>query len=134
MFTFSEREQRLGGNRSRVCFPCIRLCSLSLNAYTPKVVLYLCHIRAKVFIFAGIWRKVAGSVGCPPPRWKILDPSLQSMSFCFCFSHNVAAPLSPAKQEVSCFLDWNVNASLNSLWKVVGGFIYFKIISFSVFF
>ncbi len=35
------------------------------------------------------------------------------------FSHDVAAPLSPAYQEVSCFINYSVGAKPLTKWKVV---------------
>ncbi|KAK3753815.1 hypothetical protein QZH41_018466 [Actinostola sp. cb2023] len=33
-------------------------------------------------------------------------------------SHDVAAPLSPTNQEVSCYIDYNISMSAQNLWKV----------------
>lgn len=35
------------------------------------------------------------------------------------FSHDVAAPLNPANQEVSCYIDYNISMVAQNLWKVV---------------
>lgn len=35
------------------------------------------------------------------------------------FSHDVAAPLNPANQEVSCYIDYNISMPAQNLWKVV---------------
>lgn len=35
-------------------------------------------------------------------------------------SHDVAAPLNPANQEVSCYIDYNISMAAQNLWKVVG--------------
>lgn len=35
------------------------------------------------------------------------------------FSHDVAAPLNPANQEVSCYIDYNISMAAQNLWKVV---------------
>lgn len=40
------------------------------------------------------------------------------MSSCY-FSHDVAAPLNPANQEVSCYIDYNISMPAQNLWKVV---------------
>ena len=34
-------------------------------------------------------------------------------------SHDVAAPLNPANQEVSCYIDYNISMPAQNLWKVV---------------
>ena len=33
-------------------------------------------------------------------------------------SHDVAAPMSPANQEVSCYIDYNISMSSQNLWRV----------------
>lgn len=33
-------------------------------------------------------------------------------------SHDVAAPLSPQHQEVSCYIDYNISMPAQNLWKV----------------
>ena len=33
-------------------------------------------------------------------------------------SHDVAAPVSPHNQEVSCYIDYNISMSAQNLWKV----------------
>ena len=33
-------------------------------------------------------------------------------------SHNVAAPMSPQYQEVTCYIDYNISMSAQNLWKV----------------
>ena len=40
------------------------------------------------------------------------------VSSCY-FSHDVAAPLNPANQEVSCYIDYNISMPAQNLWKVV---------------
>ena len=34
-------------------------------------------------------------------------------------SHDVAAPLSPTNQEVSCYIDYNISMAAQNLWRVV---------------
>lgn len=34
-------------------------------------------------------------------------------------SHDVAAPISPQHQEVSCYIDYNISRPAQNLWKVV---------------
>ena len=46
-------------------------------------------------------------------------PYYNACLFFIVFSHNVAAPLSPSKQEVSCFINYGINATANTKWKVV---------------
>ena len=41
------------------------------------------------------------------------------LSFLSMFSHDVAAPLNPANQEVSCYIDYNISMPAQNLWKVV---------------
>ena len=36
-------------------------------------------------------------------------------------SHDVAAPLHPANQEVSCYIDYNISMAAQNLWKLVSG-------------
>ena len=36
------------------------------------------------------------------------------------FSHDVAAPVSPQCQEVSCYINYNVSMAPQNLWRVVG--------------
>ena len=38
----------------------------------------------------------------------------------FFSSHDVAAPLNPANQEVSCYIDYNISMAAQNWWKVVG--------------
>ena len=38
---------------------------------------------------------------------------------CVLCSHDVAAPLSPENQEVSCYVDYNVSMAAKNLWRVV---------------
>ncbi len=33
-------------------------------------------------------------------------------------SHDVAAPLSPHNQEISCYIDYNISMAAENLWKV----------------
>ena len=33
-------------------------------------------------------------------------------------SHDVAAPVTPTNQEVSCYIDYNISMSAQNLWKV----------------
>jgi len=33
-------------------------------------------------------------------------------------SHDVAAPVSPHNQEVSCYIDYNISMEAQNLWKV----------------
>lgn len=35
--------------------------------------------------------------------------------------HDVAAPLSPHSQEVSCYIDYNISMPAQNLWRVVSG-------------
>lgn len=35
------------------------------------------------------------------------------------FSHDVAAPVTPQNQEVSCYIDYNVSMPAQNLWRVV---------------
>ena len=37
-------------------------------------------------------------------------------------SHDVAAPLSPGQQEVTCYIDYNISIPAQSLWRVVHTF------------
>lgn len=39
--------------------------------------------------------------------------------YLFICSHDVAAPMSPQCQEVSCYIDYNVSSPEQSLWQVV---------------
>ena len=36
-----------------------------------------------------------------------------------CSSHDVAAPVTPQNQEVSCYIDYNVSMPAQNLWRVV---------------
>jgi len=38
---------------------------------------------------------------------------------CCLFSHDVAAPMSPQYQEVSCYVDYNISFPAQNLWRVV---------------
>lgn len=33
-------------------------------------------------------------------------------------SHDVAAPMSPHNQEISCYIDYNISMASENLWKV----------------
>jgi len=35
------------------------------------------------------------------------------------FSHDVAAPVTPQNQEVTCYIDYNVSMPAQNLWRVV---------------
>lgn len=35
------------------------------------------------------------------------------------YRHDVAAPLSPHSQEVSCYIDYNISMPAQNLWRVV---------------
>lgn len=35
--------------------------------------------------------------------------------------HDVAAPLSPHSQEISCYIDYNISMPAQNLWRVVSG-------------
>jgi len=41
------------------------------------------------------------------------------VNYVICCSHDVAAPMSPNCQEVSCYIDYNVSSPEQSLWQVV---------------
>ena len=41
------------------------------------------------------------------------------LHFYLLFSHDVAAPLNPSNQEVSCYIDYNISMPAQNLWKLV---------------
>lgn len=41
------------------------------------------------------------------------------MSIVWCCRHDVAAPLNPHAQEVSCYIDYNISMPAQSLWRLV---------------
>ena len=36
----------------------------------------------------------------------------------YCFSHDVAAAVSPQHQEVSCYIDYNISTAAQNMWRV----------------
>jgi len=49
----------------------------------------------------------------------IITEGVSERCVLMCCSHDVAAPLSPHCQEVSCYIDYNVSSLEQSLWQVV---------------
>ena len=40
----------------------------------------------------------------------------------YVYSHDVAAPLTPSTQEVSCYIDYGNSGPTLNLWRLVSGF------------
>ena len=44
-----------------------------------------------------------------------------------CCSHDVAAPVTPQNQEVSCYIDYNISMPTQNLWRVVSTWKLFSV-------